>query len=391
VRASFSLFRYRSPLIGACFAALCAGCGGAAADQGTPEAEARVNGVHLVLAAHSPHLPALTVASAVPDSAASVSLNGRLTWNEDVTVRVFSPFAGRVTRILRDVGQQVRPGEALALIAAPDFGQAQADARRASTDLALAERTLERQDDLMQHGIVARKEVEQAEADVARARADYQRARVRLQLYGGDTAAVDQLLPLKTPLGGRIVDRSITPGQEVRPDQMLANAPQLVAPLFVVTDPSRLWVMLDVPERELPLVREGAALVVHAQAWPDRVFRGRVTRIAGAMDPSTRTLKVRGAVDNPDGRLKGEMLVTIELSQPPVSGVAVPTSAVLLSGDSHVVFVEEKPGRYERRTVRVGPPRGDMVPVLDGLRAGERVVTGSTLLLEQLFLSTARS
>src|SRR5205807_6675935 len=118
-------------------------------------------------------------------------------------------------------------------------GQAQADARRAATDLALAERTLARQVDLLQHGVVARKEVEQAEADVARARADHQRAKVRLELYGGDTALVDQLLPLETPLGGRIVDRSITPGQEVRPDQMLANAPQLVAPLFVVTDPSR--------------------------------------------------------------------------------------------------------------------------------------------------------
>src|SRR5207302_9748283 len=141
---------------------------------------------------------------------------------------------------------------------------------------------------------VARKEVEQAEADVARARADHQRAKVRLELYGGDTALVDQLLPLKTPLGGRIVDRSITPGQEVRPDQMLANAPQLVAPLFVVTDPARLWVIVDVPERDLPWITAGSAIGVKATAWPNRVFPGRVTSISGAVDPNTRTIKVRG-------------------------------------------------------------------------------------------------
>jgi cobalt-zinc-cadmium efflux system membrane fusion protein len=172
---------------------------------------------------------------------------------------------------------------------------------------------------------------------------------------------------------------------------MIANAPQLFAPLFVITNPGRLWVMLDVPEEDLGIVHQGATIALHAQSWPHRVFHGRVTLVAGALDPNTRTLKVRGAVDNEDGSLKGEMLVTVDLARPSAAPAAVPEAAVLLNGDAHFVFVEHTPGRYERRAVVVGSPHDGVVPVLSGLRAGERVVVGSALLLEQLFQTAARS
>lgn len=377
-------------LIAAAAAIPAIGCGRASAgENGGPEA--RVVGTQLELAANSPHLSALTTAPAVSDSASAISLNGRLTWDENVTVRVFSPFAGRVTRVLMDQGQRVATGDALALIAAPDFGQAQADVRRASADLDLAQRTLARQRDLLAHGVVAQKDVEAAEADVTRARAEHERAVARLSSYSSETTSVDQMFSLRAPLGGQVVERNITPGQEVRPDQMLANAPQLFAPLFVITNPSRLWVMLDVPEEDLRFVHEGAAVALHAQGYPRRAFRGHVALVASALDPNTRTLKVRGVVDNEDGSLKGEMLVTVDLARPAAAGTAVPEAAVLLNGESHVVFVERAPGRYERRAVVVGAAHDGVVPVISGLRPGERVVIGSALLLEQLFQTTARS
>src|SRR5262249_15895975 len=146
----------------------------------------------------------------------------------------------------------------------------------------------------------------------------------------------------------------------------------------------------NVPEQELHLVHEGAPIALHAQSWPRRVFRGRVTLVAGALDPNTRTLKVRGLVDN-DGSLKGEMLVTVDLTRPAAGKGAVPEAAVLLNGDSHFVFVERSPGRYERRAVEVGAAHDGVVPVLGGLKPGERVVTGSALLLEQLFQTSAHS
>jgi cobalt-zinc-cadmium efflux system membrane fusion protein len=370
------------------------GCRRAAAGEAEARPEATVAGTRLELPPGSPHIASLSATPVHLDSAQTIWLNGRLSWDEDVTVRVFSPFAGRVARVLADQGRTVQAGQTLATIAAPDFGQAQADARRADTDLELARRTLARQRDLLDHGLVARKDVEVAEADVARAAAEHERALARLTLYGrgGDTL-VDQLFPLRAPIGGQIVDRSITPGQEVRPDQMLANAPQLFAPLYVITDPARLWVMLDVPEQELDLLHEGQPVTIRAQAWPRRTFRGQLTLVAGAIDPNTRTLKVRGTLDNSDGALKGEMLVTVGLADRvgASSTIAVPSSAVLLVGEQHVVYVELARGRYERRAIQVGIAHDGVVPVVTGLSAGERVVTGSTLLLEQLFQSTARS
>ena len=312
-------------------------------------------------------------------------MNGRLVWNEDVTVRIFSPFAGRVLGVQVDVGRRVAPSDALATIAAPDFGQAQADAHRAAADLALAERTTTRLRDLLQHGVVAQKDVDAADADLARARIEQQRANARLQLYGGDSTSVTQVFPLRTPLGGTVVERNINPGQEVRPDQMLANAPQLFAPLFVVTDPGRLWIQLDLSERDVPELLPGAPLDVRAQAWPDRSFPGTVVLVSSAVDPSTRTVKVRGTVDNPDGRLKAEMLATATAIGARSAGPAVPAAAVLLEGDAHVVFVEEARGRYRRCQVRVGLEQDGLVPVTGDLRPGERVVTGGSLLLEQLF------
>ncbi len=321
----------------------------------------------------------------------SARLTGRLTWNEDVTVRVFSPFAGRVLRVVADAGRTVRAGDTLAVIASPDFGQAQADARRAATDLSLADRTLARTRDLFAHGVVAEKDVQAAEADDARARAEAQRSAARLALYGGDSAAVDQSLVLRAPLGGVVVERNITPGQEVRPDQMLANAPQLFAPLFVVTDPSRLWVQLDLPESELADVRNGAALALRAQPWPNRTFRGTVTLVGSAVDPTSRTIKVRGVVDNPGRDLKAEMLVTVDVAQSARSGVRVPASAVMLKDDAHIVYVVERPGRFRRTTVSVDGGEGSTVFVVNGLRAGDVVVTDGSLLLEQLYQSLSGS
>jgi membrane fusion protein, heavy metal efflux system len=187
------------------------------------------------------------------------------------------------------------------------------------------------------------------------------------------------------------VERNVTPGQEVRSDQMLANAPQLYAPLFVVTDPSRLWVVLDLPEGDLSLVAAGSPIHVHAQAWPNRVFEGAIVLIASGVDPNSRTVKVRGTVPNEKGLLKAEMLVTVTVPATARGGLTVPASAVLLEGDVHVVFVDEGQGRFRRSEVDVGGEHDGVVPIRRGVSNGERVVTGSVLLLEQLFQAKAHA
>ncbi|MDQ2668351.1 MAG: efflux RND transporter periplasmic adaptor subunit [Gemmatimonadota bacterium] len=353
--------------------------------------DVRVVGNELTLPPADPRIAHLVTVPAVPSVTDSLRIPGRVVWDDDATVRVFSPFAGRVERVVAQVGQRVNAGDVLAWIAAPDYGQAQADAHRATTDLALAGRTVDRTRDLLEHGVAARKDLESAEADLERARTEQGRAISRLAMYGADTTGLNKSFALRAPLAGQIVERTLSPGQEVRPDQMLANAPQLFAPLFVITNPARAWVILDVPERELPYIANGAALSVQPSAWPDRSFPGRVTFVAGGIDPATRTLKVRGTVDNAQGLLKSEMLVSVQLASATTLGVGVPVSAVMLEGAQHVVYVEEGRGRLRRVEVTVGSTQHGLVQVLSGLTEGQHVVTSNVLLVEQLYQQARKS
>jgi len=347
--------------------------------------EPRVEHNKLVLAPGSPQLATVAIESVLPQAAATLRLNGRLVWDDNVTVRIYSPFAGRVGRILAEPGQRLKQGDTLALIASPDFGQAQADARKAATDYIQAERNVSRIRELFDHGAIAQKDLQAAEADLSRAASEKQRTEARLALYGNTTNSIDQLFMLKTPLDGIVVEKNINPGQEVRSDQMLANAPQFFSPLFVVTDPRRLWLLLDINEHQLGDVKPGQPIVIRVVAYPDQEFHGTIDLVSDSLDSTTRTLKVRASVDNSSRSLKAEMLVRAELSTPQPSGINISSSAVFLRGDKHYVFVEEERGTFSRREVKIGPEQGDKVAVLQGVQPGQRVVTGNCLLLEQIF------
>ena len=347
----------------------------------------RVEGGRVILPEGSPQTGSLAIAQVEVCKGATIHLNGRSVWDDEATVRVFTPFAGRVTKISADVGQAVKQRDTLAMIASPDFGQTQADARRAESDFRLAERTLARVRELYEHGAAPKKDLEAAEADFARAQSEKTRTIGRLSLYGGSLGTIDQVCPLISPLDGVVVEKNINPGQEVRPDQMLANAPQFFSPLFVVTDPTRLWVLLDVSDKDLPRVRRGERILVHAPAFPDRVFQGTIDVISDSLDPTTRTVKVRASVDNSARLLKAEMFVTVDLSANRPEGTDVCAKAVFLKGEKHYVFVQQGRGEFLRREITTGPEHEGKIQVLDGLLPGERVVTEGCLLLEQLYQS----
>src|SRR5204863_9533151 len=137
--------------------------------------------------------------------------------------------------------------------------------------------------------------------------------------------------------------------------------------LFVITDPARLWVLLDVSEKDLPSIRPGKPVAVQTRAFPERVFRGRTEVISDFLDPTTRTVKVRASIDNSERLLKAEMFVTVALPahQPP--GPDIPAKAVFLRGGRHHVFVERRPGELVRREIRARPQHDAKGPVLDGL------------------------
>ena len=352
----------------------------------------KVAGDRVTFPAKSPQLTALAVATVETRPSELHRVNGRLAWNEESTVRIYTPVAGRVQSIPVALGDCLNQNAPLARLDSPDFGQAQADAHKASADLQLAERTLARTQDLFEHGAAARKDLDAAENAYAGTQAEKQRTASRLALYGAAAdGTVDGLFTLRTPLAGVVVEKNINAGQEVRPDQLLANAPQLFAPLFVLSDPTHLTLLIDATERDLALFRPGLALTVRSSAFPDTKFAGFVERVADSFDPVTRMVTVRGRVENLDRLLKAEMFVSIEFASDSTPGLNIPTQAVFLKGGRHFVFLEEKPGTFVRREVEVGTEQTGKIVVLHGLESNQRIVAEGSLLLDELQSSASGS
>jgi len=303
-------------------------------------------------------------------------LPARLTWDEERTVRVFPPFAGRVTRMIARPGDAVSPGSPLAELSSPDFGQAQADARKAQAAMELATHALERQKELNAHGVTSAKDLQQAQADEQSARAEADRAVGRLSAYGHGVSG-DNMFILKSPTAGVVVERNLNPGQELRPDQP-------GAPLFVITDPTRLWVSIDAGEIDLASLKVGMPLVISSNQFPDDAFSGELRQISDFVDPNTRTLKLRGNVPNPNRALKREMYVQARIRIPKGEFPTVSAKAVYLSGARSYVFVRTAPDTFTRRAVKVGREVDGRVTVHAGLKEGEEAVVAGNLLLDQI-------
>ena len=364
-----------------------AGCGRQAPAAAEPPAP-KVEGDGVSFPPDAPQLASLSVEAAQPRRLAITHLTGRLYWSDDRTARIYTPVAGQVTAIRTEVGRTVAAGDPLAEISSPDFGQTLSDARAADANLASAAKAYARAKDLLEHGAAAQKDVEAAEAAYLAALAERDRSAAKLALYGGAKTETDERYVLRSPVAGVVVEKNINPGQEVRADQMLANATNLYAPLFVVSDSGQLWLQLDAAESDLAFLNPGQKLLIRSPAFPDRVFEGVVDNIGEELDPATRTVKVRGVVQNPGRLLKAEMYVTVDVVQDEArlaqAGVEISSKAIFMLDNEYYLFVERSPGRYQRRLVKIGTEKDGKVPVYAGLSAGDKVVTEGGLLLESV-------
>jgi len=345
----------------------------------------RVEKDSVIFESASPQLAALQSAAAEPRREALLRFSGRMVWNEDRTVRVFSPFAGRVVSIGARAGDRVSAGQTLAVLAAPELGSAQSEARKAEQDYALARKNYARIEELHAAGVAPAKDLQTAQADLARTEAERSRTLARLKLYGKDANTeekqVDLQLALRSPIAGVVVERNLNPGQELRPDSQGDKA------LFVDSDPARLWFVLDVSEKDLGELKSGTVVQLATSSLGDERVAGRIVYVADVVDPQTRTVKVRGTVENTDARLKAEMFLTAELKVPSAKGLIVPARAVYLRGEQYYVFVDAGSGRYVRRAVKLGPAGDGHQVVFAGLEPGEKVVVDGTLLLEKILAS----
>jgi cobalt-zinc-cadmium efflux system membrane fusion protein len=314
---------------------------------------------------------------------AVATLPAQVAVNENATVRVQSPVVGRIDAVLVQPGDKVSAGQALARIVSSDLAQAQADQAKAEAALAQLAAALKRTQELFDAKVVAQRDLEQARADEAQARAELDRTRQRVSQLGGTKAATGTYA-LTAPIAGVVVDRAANPGQEVRNDNGVV--------LFTVSALDNVWITAQAYERDLSRIAVGQTLEFTTDAVPDTTFVATVTYEGNALDPATRTAPVRATVANPKGRLRPLMFGTARLLAPvPAQALVVASAALVTSGDSTIVFVEESPRRFRAKRVTVADDDGHTAVVTSGLLPGQRVAVEGALLLEaQLPAAPAR-
>jgi cobalt-zinc-cadmium efflux system membrane fusion protein len=314
-----------------------------------------------------------------------LAATGRIAFDDQRVTHVFSPVTGRVVRLVAAPGQRVRKGDPLVIIASPDLGSAVSDFAKAQAALAQAEREHRRQQELLAAHASAQRDFEAAEAAERQARAELGRAEEKARLLGGGSLArgVTQQFILRSPLTGEVIARAANPGVEVQGQYAGGTAVEL----YTVGELDRVWALADVFEIDLGRLEIGAPVEVEVVAYPGRRFPGRVDWISGAVDPATRTAKVRCALANPDRALKPEMYASVAIRVPGRMALAIPRAALLRQGEQTVVFRElgRAPDgrlRFQRWPVKVDDEGGDdLVAVLSGLTLGDRVVTSGGILL----------
>lgn len=284
--------------------------------------------------------------------------------------KVSPPMPGRVVKLFVRLGEAVRQGAPLFALDSPDLVAAQTDFLKARSAESQADRAYARQKDLCEHGIGAKRDLEQAETEREVARSERERASTRLRLLGIDPGLVGRPVTVRAPVSGRIIDLAVAPGE-------YQNDPAAV--LMTVADLSTIWVTANVPEKDIQRVVVGEEASIDFAAYPGESFAGRVAFIGEVLSPETRSVRVRIELSNPNGRLKPGMFARVILRDKAASELVVPATALQVRGDRNYLFVEKAPWTFERRTVEVGATLPDGVCIARGLSAGERVATTNTI------------
>ncbi|MCX8518651.1 MAG: efflux RND transporter periplasmic adaptor subunit [Methylophilaceae bacterium] len=309
-------------------------------------------------------------------------INARIVYDENATARITSPITGRIVRLQAEQGDRVRQGDVLLELNSPELASAEADWNKSRADVMLKKLAYERAKNLFDNEVIARKDLEVTVADYSQAQAEEERTQVKLKnLYSGGHN--HGRFTLKSPINGVVANRIVNPGEEVRPD--------LTDPLYVVSDLSRLWVMVDVPERIMAGIHVGQRVSMRTDAYPDITFEATVDKIGVALDPNTRRVPIRCVVGNKEQKLKPEMFARVSfLHEDGRTAIKLPNTSLIVEGIYTYLFVELRAGSFEKRRVHIGLTEDTHSYIDAGLKEHERVVEEGALLLNSEIASNVR-
>ncbi|UVT16133.1 MAG: efflux RND transporter periplasmic adaptor subunit [Nitrospira sp.] len=302
--------------------------------------------------------------------------------NQNELAEVTTLIRGRVVKVHVDVGQDVKNGALLAMLHSVDLGVAEGDYLKAGARLHEAELAHLRAKDLYDNKAVSLAELQRREAAMKTARAELREGKNRLELLGVPPEEIDRLdreltikadMPLRAPFDGRVITRNITRGEVVETEQKL----------FTVANLTDVWVIGNVPEKDVRFIRKDQKVNVVVAAYPHAIFSGTITYVGDVLDPATRTMSLRVTVPNTDRLLKPEMfaIVSVYVASGP-DALSVPLAAIQDGPAGKMVFVQRGAGAFEARTVKLGNEESDVVSVLEGVKAGEQVVTKGSFALK---------
>ena len=324
---------------------------------------------------------------------------GKVAVDEDKSTPVFSPYAGRVMKLMVRPGDNVTQGQPLFVIEAADTVQAQNDfvaaiaaLNKAKSALDLAQIQDTRAKDLFEGKAVPLKDYQQTQANLIQAQNDQrssqtalEAARNKLRILGFNDDAIsafqerrsiDPNTTIFSPIAGTVVQRKVGPGQYVN-----SGASD---PVFVIGDLSTVWLTAFVRETDASKVSVGQEIAFNVLALPDRTLTAHIDYVAAAIDPATRRLLVRATVDNKDGQLKPEMFANVTIySAGDHPALGVPKQALIYEGSQVRVWVAHEDKSIELRDIKPGLTNGDLVEVASNLKPGERIVTKGSLFIDR--------
>jgi len=307
-------------------------------------------------------------------------LTGAVAYNAFATTPVFSAVGGPVRDILVTPGDFVRAGQTLLDVNSPDYSAARSVYLKAKDAYALADKNYQRAVDLLAHKAIAERDVQQAESDRSQAQADVESSTDALRALGITDpdamakAAGTLQIPLRAPVAGEIVERLVGPGQLLQ-----AGATQC----FTISDTSTVWVLVNVYQSDLGSVRIGDPVDITTDAYPE-TFRGRISYLAPALDPTTRTLQARIVTENPAHKLKKDMYVTATVRAGAVANALIVPDAAVLRDEENMpfVYVQTASNQFARRPVTVGDSSDGRTRITSGLNDGEHVVGDGSVFVQ---------
>ncbi|MBI1768909.1 MAG: efflux RND transporter periplasmic adaptor subunit [Bacteroidetes bacterium] len=303
---------------------------------------------------------------------------GEVSFAEDNVVRIYPIVSGTVEKIFVSLGDYVQKGQNLATLLSMDMSQIQRDYNISKSNFSVEEKNLARAQELFSAGMMSEKEFAAAKKDYNNALSELSERTQILKLYGGSSSDLDAIYNVVAPRSGYIVERSITEGTQIRNDNNTN--------IFTISDLKTVWVWASIHESDLSKVSEGDEVQVKTIAYPDKIFNGRVKKIATMLDPDSRVIKIRTELNNNEGLLKPEMFANVIIT-PKVSekAIVVSNTSIILENNQNYVMVKTGENEFKKVQIKTGRVFHYYTEVLGGVEVGQRVVTDGSLFVLTAF------